>query len=199
MFFENRLSTTPMPGSIIGAKSKSYAMGDGMLVDYEDGGIAINDTSEGLQYQVWKCYVVNQRDVYIKAQTTGDIHFLFTQESLQEVSLTFDANMHPCIAYEAADICRLYWYDSLIQAFKITYFGPTYTSMKVLLDEKRIAMSTYSDIICTYIRSYGDDNSGLYMRRQRDRFAIQYLLYDGLVGPIYQFGMGKNWRLQWVL
>jgi hypothetical protein len=202
MFYEDRLSTEPVCASIVGAKRLRAAAGAEMLIDYEDGGIDISDPSEGLQYQVWKAYVTENRYIWIEALTTGQKYQLIDAPGLMEISFTFDQNCRPTIAYEASgEKVYMYWYDSLIADYYTTSFGKYYDSMKVFLDDKRQRELLRSDIICTYIKTHGGGNKipGLYMRRQRDRYTVEYLLREGITGPIYQFGMGNNWRLQWVL
>lgn len=162
------------------------------LVDYELGGIAIADPSEGLQYQVWALtYDELTGDVICTPGTTGPPVTLFTVQNITELSLAFDQNMNVFVAY-VVDNARAwyYWYDPIA----LTYFhqvmeeGVLYP--RCTMDDKRPAMVNTSDIILAYMRS-----GVLYMRQQRDRYEDEYLLRVAPIGRLDKVAMAVNHRL----
>lgn len=169
------------------------------LVDYELGGVALQDPSLGLQYQTWKAHW-NSADstVYATPSTTGVPVALHTRSDVIELAFTFDQNMRWSTAVRlAGDIMEHRWYDSAIESYRVsTYTGVT--SVRITLDDKRDIQihSGVSDVILTYIKS------GLVKWRiQRDRFLTEYghsTAFSENV-RITQFGMNIKNRLQWRL
>src|SRR6056297_2820812 len=93
MIPDQRLSTTTL--------TAPFLHPDGLvtspLKDYELGGRALNDPSEGLQVQVWTCYVDGD-DIMIQAGDSAP-EVLFTAAGTTEVALAFDQNMRPAVAF----------------------------------------------------------------------------------------------------
>lgn len=160
--------------------------------DYELGGVALNDPSQGLRVQMWVCELVgNNVVVYAESvpQTT-----LFTREGIEEISFTFDQNMNPAVAFVQNGVAWLWWFDSVPSEQVFTELGADYVTPRVCLDDKRKLQSGTSDIILAYVR-----NENLYFRAQRDRFAVEYLLKSGVGGTLVKVGMTDQRRLQFEL
>ena len=189
------LSTTPVVGNYLSPDDRNREL----LVDYELGGIAIQDPSEGSDYQVWTLTYVSP-DV-IATPDTGTPVTLFSltdladqSTELTEVSLAFDQNMNPFVAYVQDSISWYWWYDSLAEAQVHTQMAAGVTSPRCALDDKRYALAASSDIILAYIRT-----GNLYFRQQRDRYGTEYLLATGVTGALVRIGMADNLRLHFGL
>jgi hypothetical protein len=164
------------------------------LVDFDLGGIALQDPSQGLDVQTWRAEVIGD-DVVLSADTVAPF-VAFTQPGITEVAVTFDQNMQLFLAYMIEDeIAQFRWYDATIPGFVITTLPAGSCYPRCALDDKRASQTGSSDIILTYMR-----DGALYFRAQRDRYEIEYQLATGLDGyMIGQFGMHVRWRMQWQL
>ena len=165
------------------------------LVDYEEGGIALNDPSQGLQVQSWTCYWDKDDGwVYVKADSGSPIQVI-QDTTITEISFAFDQNMKISLAYVAAGVVKLYWYDSTLPGYATTTFA-TARSPRVGLDDKRSTQTALSDVIFAYIRG-----TSLYYRQQRDRYLTERLLRDGVQASLRlkNIGMSKNLRMQFEL
>lgn len=158
----NVLSTTPVPARFSGARSLPITK----TVDYEDGGIAFNDPSQGLLYQRWRARIVGD-DVVFDAPTVAPV-VVFTQPGITEISISFDQNMRPVIAFVSGGRGYLRWYDTAVGDQVVTPLAEDVITPRVTLDDKRAMQSGISDIILGYKRG-----NMLYYRQQRDRFLIE--------------------------
>lgn len=174
-----------------------YNLAKRNLWDYDYGGIAMQDPSAGLQYQVWKCkWESTDSTVYIAPLASEDYEAVAVQSDVVEVAFTFDQNMRYQLALRLSDgTVKHHWYDPTISDYTVTVYTGI-DSVAIKLDDKRnnATQGGFSDIILTYIK-----NNNLYFRLQRDRYLIQYLLYSGIPADrcISQFGMNNIWRMQW--
>ena len=153
------------------------------LIDYEMGGIAIGDVSQGLQVQQWSCIY---EDGAIKVGYGDNFQTLLTIQDVTALSLAFDINMRPLIAYVANNQCYLWWYDSSQSAQVTTEWGD-YAFPQLSLDDQRSSQSANADVIFSYIK-----NNTLYMRIQRERFQIEHKLAKAK--RLIQIGMMTNFR-----
>lgn len=165
------------------------------LVDYELGGTALNDASDGLEVQKWTLRLevdelTGMGDVYISADTVAET-LLFSGDGITEISLTFDQNMNPAVGFMQSGEARLRWYDATIPGFTIITLPAGTTAPKLCLDDKRNLQTSASDIIMCYERA-----GSLYFRAQRDRFLVEYLLTTGVDGQVLKIGMNEKYRLQ---
>lgn len=162
-------------------------------VDFERGGIALNDASQGLDFQDWTVYLDNA-DVMCGA-VAGAKTLMFSRSNLNALSLAFDQNMRPTIAFRESDHIWLWWYDSMLASYTFTDFGVG-KDPRVTLDDKRYINIDNSDVVFAYIQG-----GNLYYRLQRDRYLVAYLVRSGLepVVRLRNIGMGRNWRLQFEL
>jgi hypothetical protein len=144
------------------------------LVDYEKGGIALNDPSQGLMVQDWRVRALNASSEIRVSAAPYDVEVaILSASNITEVSLAFDQNMRPSVAYIEDGQAKLYWYDSVAEASIVTILAADVTSVFLTLDDKRAvgALLNYNDVLLFYVRS-----GNLYYRQQRDRFAIERLL-----------------------
>lgn len=162
------------------------------LVDYELGGIEIQDPSQGLRVKTWVVYIDGQ-DVKITAEDRQPTVQFTRTGVLTEVSLAFDQNMRPTIAFVEDDVATLYWYDTVAQAAVFSTFTGASTP-RVCLDDKRESQLGTSDILLAYIKT-----NNLYFRAQRDRFTVEYLLYTEINAKLVKLGMTDKNRVQFML
>lgn len=199
MIPENRLSTTTIYNTLMMPDPQPSD-----LVSRQMGGVALNDPTQGLWVKPWTCDTVPSEDpmvpdlIRIFADDVSPTTVL-TDFTVTQVSLAFDQNMRPTIAFVASGIPKLYWYDSLIEQPVITELDVTITTPRVTLDDHRELQVNTSDIILTYIR-----DGNLYFRMQRDRFLIERLLKADLnleiANPsIVYVAMNNAYRLQWLI
>lgn len=190
----NALSASPAPSNFVGAR----ALPTSKIVDYEDGGIAIQDTSKGLMYQRWRALLINpgRSDSYVQLDAESVSPFtLISLPGITEISISFDQLMRPTIAYVQSNIAFLRWYDSSVSDYVTTEIGAGIITPRVALDDKRFAATNgyqTNDIVLAYIKA-GD----LYYRQQRDRYSIERLLKIG-VKPLIKVGFSRGLRFQFM-
>ncbi len=140
------------------------------LVDYELGGIGLNNASQGLRVQWWKAEHVAGDIVLTPLVSGSPVTILSGLVNVTEVSLAFDNLMQPHISYVSAGIPHLWWYNSLTAQMEHRAF-PGINTPRMTLDIHSPLQSANADIIFAYTI---DDT--LYCRLQRDRFDTQYTL-----------------------
>lgn len=191
---DDRLSTVPVPARFSGGRAGATSK----TVDYEEGGIAIQDPSEGLLYQRWRARLFNSGEVdsYVMLDAREVPEFVWlTVPFMTEISFSFDANMQPVVAYVANGQSFLNWYDTSVPAYVTTELAEDVITPRVALDDKRQFQSNgyqLSDVILAYVRS-----GNLYYRQQRDRYTIERLLKTG-VKPLIKIGFTRGLRFQFM-
>lgn len=164
------------------------------LVDWEMGGIALNDSSKGLNFQLWTLEVKkhpsisNEWNVFLFAESVAAI-ILFSAQNITSASLAFDQNMRPFVAFVQNDQAKIYWYDSLVGAQITSDLAIDVRHPVCCVDEHRSFNVSNSDIILAYIRS-----GWLRYRQQRDRYTIEYDLCE--VGDAELLSVAMNVGLQ---
>lgn len=168
------------------------------ITDYQMGGIGIADASQGLQVQPWFLELSGtaiSNNVVISAPNTQPI-ILFSAPNITEVSLAFDQNMRPAVAYVSQGNPYFRWYDTTIPGYTTIALAAGITNPRCTLDDKRLREIDlgFSDIILAYIKS-----NGLYFRQERDRFTVEYFLTSLSYIPsptLNKIGMNSINRLQ---
>lgn len=181
-------STLPVGGVLL-APEGITTLG---LEDFELGGVAIQDASQGLMSYTWRCYV-SGLDVYLERIGSGVSTLLFQQSGIKTICFSFDQNMRPTVAYRTEQgQTFLRWYDSVAQLYRTDGFGDL-RDPHITLDDKRAMSLETSDVIFAYIRG-----SNLCYRQQRDRYTVEYVLKAGLPADakFKALGMANNLRLQ---
>lgn len=166
-----------------------------LLSDKEIGSLELGDPTGGLSQAVWRCWF---EDGFLKVQRLatdelpiGDI--IVVQEiegEVTEISVTFDSNMRVHIVYIEEGVTKLYWYNTQTAQNEIRIFEAA-SSPRLCLDDKRDKQSANRDILFYYLQ-----NGALYARQQRDRYDIEYLIFETNAVRIGQVGMGRNNRVQ---
>lgn len=193
MLPNNALSSVPVKAP--------YLWPDGVrtsvLKDQERGGMGLQNPAPSLMYQPWYFEVLDRRLLVSSATHLRSVLIEHTS-AIVEISGTFDQNMNPCVAFvDQIGAGWLYWYDTAVGAQVLDLLettiglGEGFISPRVCLDDKRQSQSATSDIILAYMR-----NSSLFMRVQRDRFRVEYLLATQINGRLLDIGMNKGNRVQ---
>lgn len=185
-------------GAVLRAAEEDLLPPDGQkddgLVDYELGGVDIEDTSEGISGYTWHCRVVGS-SVLIGRDGVPDVE-LFQRAGITDVSFAFSQSMQPNVAWEQGDgLVWMRWFDSAANEFRIDTFGAG-RSPRLCLDDKRPGMIDFSDVILAYVTP--DDR--IVFRAQRERFGVEHDLGPaGLDGRIVRMGMSARNSLQFVI
>ena len=161
--------------------------------DHEMGGIALSDPSEGHRVKAWFCEVDGD-NIVVGADDVPAVPIVENVPNVREVSLAFDQNMRPTIAWSDDTSSYFRWYDSVAQDYTVTEYSDE-INLRTTLDDKRASqVDNTSDIVLTYTR-----NNNLYFRLQRDRYQEEYLLKEDLPdGRLLNVYMNVEGRLQWV-
>jgi hypothetical protein len=183
-----RLSSVPVPAEFLEPDDLETSS----LVDYEFGGVALNDASQGLRVRTWRLRLVGN-DIRINADNVPEVT-LFTRNGITELSLAFDQNMRPYVAFVQNGQAILRWYDTLAQQQVFLDLDPATVTPRLCLDDKRPLQVGGSDVILAYVL-----NGNLYFRAQRDRFEVEYLLQADVGGKLIRIGMNQKYRLQFLL
>ena len=188
---EGRMSTTPVPGNWLPPDDRERTL----LEDWEQGPTAIQDTSQGLNFQVWHLtYVPN--DFILTPQTVGNPVVVHTAPSVTQCTCAFDQNANIAISYMQAGIAKLYWFDTQVGQYVITSSATGAVSPALTLDDKRDITTSSSDILLWYTKQQPDSSYSLFMRRQRDRYENEIFMANPVWPFIWKLGMNDGLRVQ---
>lgn len=178
------VSTTPVPAPFLAPDDIPWQPD----IDYEYGGVALNDGTQGLRVKIWQ-FRLHGEDVIVSA---GDVEpvVLFTRSGITEISGCFDQNMNPTVGFVQNGQMVLWWFDTVEADQVFTEFDGH--SPRVCMDDKRATQSAANDIILSYVES-----GMLKTRTQRDRFGTVDSLYNVGTYPLRNVGMNSVLRLQW--
>src|SRR5690554_3165255 len=108
MLPNERLSTKPVaPSEFIGARAVIYPQTE----DYMEGGVAFQDPSRGLNYQVWKAEIITtevNQWIQISAPNTQPI-IMYDGLQMTDVSLAFDHSASPVLVFEEKGVTKIHW------------------------------------------------------------------------------------------
>ncbi len=192
-----------LPGNVLSTVQKPAAFltpidrDRGLLEDWEMGGTALNDPTDGLFVQAWHL-TYSDPDFTVTPEITGlpsDIH---SAAGCTDVGLAFDANMEPVLCYTQAGQAKLWWFDLQQGMQVVTDLEVTARTPRLSLDDKRPIQIRlgFPDIILAYF-----DGDTLTHRRQRDRYGFdsdtRYDLISGLADEqLHKVGMNVVGRFQ---
>ena len=180
------LSTVPVPADFLEPRDRPY----NPLVSPEYGGPALNTPVQSRLVLIWNAFYEDGAVKVAPESATPTVTTLFAALNVETVSLAFDANMNPTIAYMQAGVCKLWWFDSSVNHMVTTTF-PGVDSCQVTTDDKRAAAVGRDDVIFAYTRE-----GALYYRQQRDRYTVEYKLFEPVKGKLLRLGMNRKNRLQ---
>lgn len=203
MMPEDVFSTEVVHGRFTGARG----LGVTKTIDYHEGGVGIQDVSQGLRYQRWRLRLLDagldESRAMLSAPNTPEFE-LYAVPGMTEVSLAFDQNMRPALAFVDPTGSYFRWFDTGVGAIVVAPVdGET---PRIVLDDTRLVGSfgyQNNDIILAYKRA-----GVLYFRQQRDRFLIEYdptaalpeqraLIAES--GGLIKIGFNRQLRLQFQL
>jgi len=166
-------------------------------LDFENGGLAIQNPAGGLNLQVWQArlFHAGERQSYIEMRAEQVAPFIAWQQPyLEEFSFSFDQNMQPVFAYMQNGQAKLRFFDSVPQAFSIIHLEQGAITPRVALDDKRDFLGyAQSDVILAYVL-----NGNLVKRLGSERYLNTHLVkanigHAGLV----KIGMNLGLRFQY--
>lgn len=133
------------------------------------GPVALQDVSEGLHVRLWQARI-DGNGVFIGAPGVDEIVWYSHGSQLREVSLTFNQNGAPAVAFvDASGDAFLRWFDPVFGSTVNLALASTTVNPRVTLDDYRPFNIGNSDIVLSYIRA-----GQLHYRLQRDRFENEY-------------------------
>ena len=196
MIPDDRLSTLLVTGDFLPPDD----LDTGLLLDYELGGNDLNDPTGGLRLKVWTLrYFPESGDMSISAPDISPV-VLFTRSGITEISLAFDGNMDPVVAFVESGQAKFWWFDTVAGTTVFSNLPAGTLTPKVCHDDKRPLESGSSDVILSYVV-----DGRLEFRQERDRYTIAYILMDPFIHPelslpvvLKRVGMSKENRLQWL-
>jgi len=156
--------------------------------DYERGGVAIDDGTQGMLVRDWWAEIVG--DDIVIANSDGPQQTL-SKPGTTEVSLSFDRNMRVALAWVQGGEKYLRWFDPVANAMVETTLDAGIQNPRLCYDDKRVTQESASDVILAYIRS-----GNLYFRQQRDRYTVERLLGPVPATYLLNIGMNRGNRLQ---
>lgn len=173
---QNALSSQTVTGTFFEPDDRFH----GPFEDYERGGIALYDVSEGLMYQNWHLTYEsddqspNYGEFTLTPETTGAPVMVHTVAGVKSCGLAFDQNMFPFICYELlTGECEYWWYDTSVPAQITSSLPAGSVNPACCLDNKSEMQFDTSDILLFYFRG-----GSFYYREQRDRYTVEYLLRE---------------------
>jgi hypothetical protein len=144
------------------------------------GPIELNDSKGVLNSRYW---LVTQVDGQVQIQGADGLEWgvsenLFNELlPIEQISLTFDQLGRPLVFYRVGeDTLKLYWYDPVAQQNTLTAFGQGIDPL-ASFDFPQDTGQPFTDVLLFYVR-----NDKIYMRVQRDRYAIEYPASDVIPG-----------------
>ena len=191
---QGRLSTTTVYGNYLpprGVRTHPVA-------SYELGPLAIEDTTEGLQYQDWLVTWDPNTDFFTATpQTTGPpAPDLLSASNVSFASFTFDQSARITYTYVNNVSSYLVWYDTQVGQYVTTDLGVDVLYPVIYLDDKRYRQNVVNDMLLWYTKLNGSVFD-LFMRVQRDRFTIETEMETSLAASrIVALGMATGLRLQ---
>jgi hypothetical protein len=169
----------------------------GLINDFEMGPIALNDTIQGINYQVWQLtWNSGTNQFIVTPETVGAPVAVLTHANVTQATLAFDQNGHVNIAFTAAGVPKLYWYDTVLGNWTTDNLPAGTITPTICLDDKRVTQTAASDILLFYTIQQISGLYNLYHRFQRERFGTQHLYKTNVPPFIRKCGMHKQLRVQ---
>jgi hypothetical protein len=185
----------PNTAPAVGFLSPDSIVRANRIIDYERGGIGIQDPSQGMDVRDWTAELVGTDVRLYPSESPASYVVLFSAAGITQISLSFDANMRAAVAFVAFNQAKLWWYDATGGGVTTTILDADVRSPVLSFDDKRPFSTTtnVSDILLFYIRS-----NRLCYRQQRERFQTERTLawFDGSMLSVRRAGMSTGLRMQ---
>lgn len=165
------------------------------LVDYERGGVALGNSSEGLSRYDWTFKVINKTQGMLSREGVPEIMVHEFSTKPLDVAFCFDQSMNIVLAWQDKDfILYLKRYSSATNSFQVLNLGIG-KCPRLTLDEKRAEFISNSDVILGYIA-----NNTLLYRIQREGYLTPHVIEENMLPSQRLARIGvKGFRLQFVL
>lgn len=156
-----------------------YNISDNPNEFYSYGGIALNNGSEGLMYQIWKARVTFQGKVYLSNESDNYAQQTFIASmGYGRVTLGFDNNMAPIIGMQLGESFLIRYFETLTEQYEIKTISGVRGGM-LTIDDPRNGTENYRDTVACYIRNA--DNMLCY-RLFRERYDT-----ENEIMPVHEF------------
>lgn len=166
MIPNNRFTASPVIGTFLYLVDQEYIP----LQQTVMGGISLNDPSKGRLYQPWTVKY-SGGNILVNPGAEATV-FTLPVSGVTSVSLAFDNNMSPVIAWTSVNGANLYYYNTLGLTYTTRYFEGI-NSCRVCVDNPEDYYDGASDVIFGYTL-----NNNLCYRQQRDRYDIEYIISE---------------------
>lgn len=163
MLPSNTLTTPPLPAAFITQVPPASTP----TVDYERGGIAIGDASQGLMVQTWKLHM--NGDDFVVSDTAGNETVVYTTAGVAQAALAFDQSMNVILAWQTASGCFIRYFAS--GSGYVVKSIPNCLTPRLSLDDNRVEFSSGSDVVLGYI-----NGNSLCVRYQRENYDTEHVL-----------------------
>lgn len=164
------------------------------VLDFCDGGVAIQDPSEGLFVRVWRTMLRNDGTYLGWEDGTHEVRIGDGIDAgISTISLDFDSNMNYVFVFVRADKTGALSYFNVQQGRRIVVELGQVDYAKVALDDKRPGATAWAQVIVPYTRG-----GNMYVRTQNENYTQEHLeVGTGKVfRPLVKCGMGTNLRFQ---
>ena len=191
----NTFSSQPIVGTFFDPDNRIKTV----FEDYEMGGLALQDGSLGLQYQVWHLTYdsdtgsPNYGDFTVTPETTGTPTVLLNVPAVTNVGLSFDQNMFPFVCYEyITGGVEYWWYDGTLPGQRTDALPAGAEKPSCCHDNKSPLQLLTSDVLLFY-----SQGGSVYIRQERDRYDTPILLRTGTgTVSLDKFGMTTANRVE---
>lgn len=183
------LSTDLFSGLFIGGRGN---YGISHTLDYEDGGIAVGNTSAGHMFQIWRGRLISP-NIIIDAPFVEPF-ILYTDPDITEFSFTFDQNMNIIFSFVSNGTSYIRYMSDGNYINKELPAGST--NPRVFLDDKRETQLRVgaSDIILAYIR-----NGNLCVSIQRENYNTEHIVASDITTELLKIGINQYNRIQYAM
>ncbi|CAK25977.1 putative structural protein [Pseudomonas phage LKD16] len=164
------------------------------VLDFCDGGVAIQDPSEGLFVRVWRTMLRNDGTYLGWEDGTNEVRIGDGIDAgISTISLDFDSNMNYVFVFVRADKTGALSYFNVQQGRRIIVELGQVDYAKVALDDKRPGATAWAQVIVPYTRG-----GNMYVRTQNENYTQEHLEVDTgkVFRPLVKCGMGTNLRFQ---
>lgn len=151
------------------------------------GGTAIGNGADGRLIQEWEA--VLSAGVVSVGVVGASAVWSTSAPGAEMISLAFDNNMNPVLAYQVGSTSKLHFYSTLAQGYDTMDVAGT-TSCRVCVDDARKIAQVDSDVIFAYTTG-----TELIWREQRDRYEVPRVV-GSTTGKIKRMGMSEVMRMQ---
>lgn len=163
------------------------------MVSYHEGGNTLYAAAPSRRLKVWKAdYAAGFIRVTPEDESLPPNNVVAVA-NVTSISLAFDANMFPVLAYCENGTFKLRWYNAAASDISITELVGV-TAAQIAVDDLRPELIGRDDIILAYTKG-----GNLYWAMQRDRYTVEHLIGPVSGRVLQRVGMTAGMRLQFEL